>query len=76
MGPDGVAPLGGVRVIEVGEYVAGPFAALMLADLGADVVKVERPGAVMRSGPLGFATVESALSGSIATGGNEASRST
>jgi crotonobetainyl-CoA:carnitine CoA-transferase CaiB-like acyl-CoA transferase len=36
-------PLAGVRVIEVGNYMAGPFCAMQLADLGADVVKVENP---------------------------------
>ncbi|MDQ6743761.1 MAG: CoA transferase, partial [Candidatus Dormibacteraeota bacterium] len=35
------APLAGVRVLEVGNYMAGPFCAMQLADLGADVVKVE-----------------------------------
>ena len=36
-------PLRGVRVIEVGNYMAGPFCGMQLADLGADVVKVENP---------------------------------
>lgn len=36
-------PLAGVRVIDFGQYVAGPGAAMMLADQGADVIRVERP---------------------------------
>src|SRR3954454_9851230 len=34
-------PLAGVRVLEVGHILAGPFAGMLLADLGADVVKIE-----------------------------------
>ncbi|RQU32785.1 CoA transferase [Burkholderia cenocepacia] len=34
-------PLAGLRVIEIGHYVAAPFCARLLADLGADVIKVE-----------------------------------
>src|SRR6266446_5851132 len=35
--------LAGVRVIEVGNFMAAPFCTLQLADLGADVIKVENP---------------------------------
>jgi crotonobetainyl-CoA:carnitine CoA-transferase CaiB-like acyl-CoA transferase len=37
-------PLAGVRVVELGMMIAGPFAGRILADLGADVIKVEAPG--------------------------------
>ena len=37
-------PLAGYRVIEIGHSVAAPYAALILAELGAEVIKVERPG--------------------------------
>jgi crotonobetainyl-CoA:carnitine CoA-transferase CaiB-like acyl-CoA transferase len=36
-------PLTGLKVIDIGQLVAGPLAATLLADFGADVVKVERP---------------------------------
>nr|BFD81558.1 CaiB/BaiF CoA-transferase family protein [Streptomyces sp. Xyl84] len=41
-GSDG--PLSGVRVVELAGIGPGPFAAMLLADLGADVVRVDRPG--------------------------------
>ena len=38
-------PLAGIRVVELARILAGPWAGQLLADLGAEVVKVERPGA-------------------------------
>ena len=38
-----VKVLEGVRVLEMGTFITGPAAAMFLADMGADVVKVERP---------------------------------
>jgi crotonobetainyl-CoA:carnitine CoA-transferase CaiB-like acyl-CoA transferase len=37
-------PLSGVRVLELGHFVAAPFATRLLGDLGADIIKVEPPG--------------------------------
>ena len=42
-------PLHGLKVLDLGAYLAGPFACMLLADLGADVIKVEPPaGDAMR----------------------------
>lgn len=43
-GTPGHGPLDGVRVVELAGIGPGPFAAMLLADLGADVVRVDRPG--------------------------------
>ncbi|MGV9511079.1 CaiB/BaiF CoA transferase family protein [Streptomyces tendae] len=42
--PGTEGPLAGVRVVELAGIGPGPFAAMLLADLGADVVRVDRPG--------------------------------
>ena len=40
-----LGPLQGLKVIELGQLIAGPFAAKTLADFGAEVIKIEPPGA-------------------------------
>ena len=45
MSGQGTGPLAGVRVLELGSFIAGPFAGQLLADYGAEVIKVEPPGA-------------------------------
>ncbi|KAB0496554.1 CoA transferase [Pseudomonas vancouverensis] len=48
-GPAPLPPLHGLKVLDLGAYLAGPFACMLLADLGAEVIKVEAPkGDAMR----------------------------
>ncbi|MCJ0764863.1 CaiB/BaiF CoA transferase family protein [Variovorax terrae] len=46
-------PLAGLKVVELGQLIAGPFAAKTLADFGADVVKIEPPADPRRPGSAG-----------------------
>ena len=41
---DKQAPLAGIRVVDFGHYIAGPLTGMLLADQGAEVIKVDRPG--------------------------------
>jgi crotonobetainyl-CoA:carnitine CoA-transferase CaiB-like acyl-CoA transferase len=54
-------PLAGIRVVDLGNYIAGPGAAMILGDLGADVIKIEpKTGDVARSiGTFGSAMIRS-----------------
>ena len=59
----GVKPLDGIRVIEVDSWMAAPSAGAILADLGADVVKVEPLGGDAMRGTGRPAKVDGTLKG-------------
>jgi crotonobetainyl-CoA:carnitine CoA-transferase CaiB-like acyl-CoA transferase len=46
----GTGPLAGVRILEVGTMLAGPYATMLLADLGAEVIKIEPEGGEISRG--------------------------
>ncbi|MFL0178171.1 MULTISPECIES: CaiB/BaiF CoA transferase family protein [unclassified Mycobacterium] len=52
-------PLAGIRILEVGVMLAGPYATMLLADLGAEVIKIEPPGGEIsrQVGPSYFASL-------------------
>lgn len=53
MPAEGSGPLAGLRVVELASIGPGPHAAMILADLGADVVRIPRPGGSLRFGRPG-----------------------
>jgi crotonobetainyl-CoA:carnitine CoA-transferase CaiB-like acyl-CoA transferase len=61
-------PLQDIKVLELSRILAGPWAAQLLADLGADVVKVERPGAGDDTRSWGPPFVEAAHGGDLSAG--------
>jgi crotonobetainyl-CoA:carnitine CoA-transferase CaiB-like acyl-CoA transferase len=53
--------LSGIRVLDFGQYIAGPLAALLLADAGAEVIRVEAPGGPRWANPANAALLRDRL---------------
>ncbi|WP_310497657.1 CoA transferase [Sandarakinorhabdus sp.] len=49
-GPANTGPLAGIRVVEMGQLIAGPFCGQLLGDMGADIIKLEPPGEIGKGG--------------------------
>ena len=58
--PDG-GPLAGLRVVELGTLLAGPFTGRLLGDLGAEIIKVEAPGQARPDPRLGQGSLRGPL---------------
>jgi len=55
--PTGSAPLAGIRVLEMGQIISGTLAGMLMADLGADVIKIESPAGDLGRNP-GIASID------------------